>query len=233
MKKSILPVIMIALVLLSEAGSPEASYVFVGKYPEGLVSRTITMHIIGTTNDYEKGVLGILSVSLLNGTPGFIIFDDNTKLDPSTAESAMSAIKYSMIGSGANGSFFISYDMNAESVSGRSTGSSVAIAAMALLQNLTLKHNVAITGDINANGSLADAGGVLQKAISAGEHNLSLIVPDGQSMAYIYEGIKDNNGEKRYFMARRFNVSEYISHHYGTEIIEAKEIGYALGLMAE
>ncbi len=77
----------------------------------------------------------------------------------------------------------ILYSIETESpvVGGPSAGAALTIATMAVLQNESLKEDVVITGTVNADGTIGQVGGILEKAQAAKDIGASLLlVPIGQ-----------------------------------------------------
>ena len=61
----------------------------------------------------------------------------------------------------------------------------MALSIIAGLENKTLDKNVMITGTINENGTIGQAGGVFEKALAAKSSNIqTFLVPKGQSLEH-------------------------------------------------
>lgn len=73
-----------------------------------------------------------------------------------------------------------------EVVDGPSAGAAITAAIIATINGEKLNSSVYITGTINADGSIGQVGGVLEKAIAAAESGCKIfLVPPGQSMVTV------------------------------------------------
>lgn len=75
-----------------------------------------------------------------------------------------------------------SLSTNATLIGGPSAGAALTVATVAALQNKEIRHDVMMTGTVQADGSIGQVAGILQKATAAKELGASMfLVPEGQS----------------------------------------------------
>lgn len=82
----------------------------------------------------------------------------------------------------------IIYNLKSEAgvVAGQSAGSIMAVSAIAALQGKNLRNDVIITGSINADGDVVNAGGLRAKAEAAKEGDATLfLVPKGSGSSVL------------------------------------------------
>ncbi len=131
-----------------------------------------------------NGVSTPLVVELRPGTGQTLANIDKLLFWTDTQESIQTAKTVAQHITGITPSDYdILYSIETDSpvVGGPSAGAALAIATMAVLQNETLKKDVVITGTVNADGTIGQVGGVLEKAQAAKDIGASLIlVPMGQ-----------------------------------------------------
>jgi predicted S18 family serine protease len=115
----------------------------------------------------------------------------------------------------------INYDViytiivNASVVEGPSAGAAMAISIVSAIQNKTPSSDVMITGTINDDGSIGEAGGILEKARAAKEMNITtFLVPLNQSKEL-------TTGKTKY--CRTINSIEYCEVTYGQEMVDIQK----------
>jgi len=80
---------------------------------------------------------------------------------------------------------------NVTVVGGPSAGAAFTIATIAALEHKTPRPDVAITGTINADGSIGQVGGALEKAGAAKERGIKLfLVPTGQGTQIVTKPVE-------------------------------------------
>lgn len=131
-----------------------------------------------------NGVVGILSTSIKPGT-GKILVDTSKVLNyPDTQLSARIATEAAGNYKKVNlGNIDVTYtiDVNASIVEGPSAGASMAVSVLLALENKT-SNDIAITGTVNADGSIGAIGAVYEKAAAAKQNGAHIfLVPVGQS----------------------------------------------------
>ncbi|MBI4210829.1 MAG: hypothetical protein HY544_04970 [Candidatus Diapherotrites archaeon] len=124
-------------------------------------------------------------------------------------------------------------------IGGPSAGAAMSVAAIAAIRGENVRADAAITGTINADGTIGQVGGVIEKATAAAEQGLSLfVVPKGQKEVTYYEQREERSQQgrvlviRRYYVPRTINLEEMLAdQNYGTKIAEAADIGEAVDLL--
>jgi uncharacterized protein len=133
----------------------------------------------------EKGIISKMSLTLKKGS-GRIFFDTTEVLvSEDTEQSAKEALDFAFKFLGVNRSDFdaiIRFKADAQVVEGSSAEVSIAIAAISILENKTLKRNVMITGTLNPDGTIAPVQKTREKFKAAERAGKKLfLVPYGSS----------------------------------------------------
>ncbi|MDO8660517.1 MAG: S16 family serine protease, partial [Candidatus Woesearchaeota archaeon] len=138
---------------------------------------------------------------------------------------------------------YFSFGQNARSVEGTSAGAAMTIATLALLLDLKLNQTVAITGSINANGTIGPVGGVLQKASALRDSGYVLfIVPTGESIekSTTVNEVQDckerqlKNGVFRVCTVKhQASVNSIAVNETGISVVEVDDIRQAIELMVQ
>ncbi len=201
-------------------------------YEDALIERYIDIPIVAVTTDSSMGIIGRARVALLKESHEKVVFDKRTNIDSSTFDSIQDAILFAETLTGKKGFYLISYDLNSGSVSGHSTGASIAIAAISLLDEKTLNTSVIITGSIDRQGNFKETGGIPIKVFTAGKLGYKkMIIPKGQSMIQIYEKHSpDNFSSHNYYLIKEINLQDYAKFNFGMELIEADNLKNMLGI---
>ena len=109
--------------------------------------------------------------------------------------------------------------VNASSIEGPSAGAAMALSIIAGLENKTLDKNVMITGTINENGTIGQAGGIFEKAASAKSAGIkTFLVPTGQSV------------ENNVFRERRCKAVDSVEYCTVNYIRKSGGLGEILGM---
>ena len=105
--------------------------------------------------------------------------------------------------------------VNASVIEGPSAGAAMAVSIISALQNKEPDPAVMITGTINEDGSIGEAGAILEKARAAKEINIkTLLVPVNQSKEI-------SAGKTKY--CKTINSIEYCEITYEQEMVEIGE----------
>lgn len=142
--------------------------------------------LIPAVDQEGNGVAGKLITTIKPGSGlvlvnvNDVIAQFNTQLSGRTAAKAASAftkIDLSKL------DIIYTIKVNATAIEGPSAGAAMAVSIVAALENKTLNENVSITGTINEDGSISQAGAILEKARTAKEHGITMfLVPLNQSL---------------------------------------------------
>lgn len=124
---------------------------------------------------------------------------------------------------------------DAEIVGGQSAGSSMAAATIAALLNLSLRPNVILTGPMLEDGTITEAGAVIQKAEAAKSLNASLfLVPKGGNEGFVgYTRKKDCTlvEQGTYCTVRTIEQKANIAEIVGISMQEVEDITDAMRYM--
>ncbi len=172
-------------------------------------------------NANNAGVLGSMSVEIINGK-GRVLINTNPFLEPDTQYSAEVAVKVAEDVSGrsiVNKDVIISFEMgDGNVVGGPSAGAAMTLAVLAALEGKRVRSDVVITGEIMPDGSISAVGGIMEKAMAAGESGAILfLVPKGQKEVTYYEKRVEEErygpliSYTTYFVPKTLDLSDYAS----------------------
>ena len=131
-----------------------------------------------------NGVVGTLSTTVKPGT-GKILVDASRVLNYldiqlSARVAATAASNYAKVNL-SNLDIIYTIKVNASIIEGPSAGASMALSVLLALENMTA-DDIAITGTINADGSIGKVGSILEKGRVAKDNGAKMyMVPAGQS----------------------------------------------------
>ena len=181
---------------------PLTNDIYYGKYNKFL--KVIDAPVVGTYGD--MGIIGSVRIGLMEGT-GKIIFDEDVVVDYSTIQSVVDALTFVNM----SYNYFISYNLNADLVSGKSTGAAIALGL--------LYDTVLITGSIDHYGNLQPTGGLILKIDAVGNNGFSsLYIAPNQTITYVYEQVGNS------YLGKKINLTEYAKTKYNMDIIEITNI---------
>ena len=201
-----------------------------------------SVNIVAVSNE-GIGVVGKGEVEIKPGK-GRVLLNTNPFVEPDTQYSIEIAkeVAESVTGKSLAGKDII-YSIEAgeaQLVGGPSAGAALCIATIAAIQHKKVRSDVAITGTIQANGSIGQIGAVAEKARAAGEAGIKLfIVPRGQRKVVVYE---KKETEKRgpgfvfrriYYEPKVIDLNEIMFEQYGMRVLEVGNITEALQLALE
>jgi hypothetical protein len=214
--------IMFALILCSKISIPDETSVGYINYLNANMTRYIDVPVIGISSDLKSAIVGRARVALSdNGCK--LCFDSRTGVDERTAKAVSEGIYFAENITGQTASFFISYDMHTNLVSGGSSGAAISLAAIALLSNKTLNENAAITGEIDNEGNFHSVGSVPLKSLAAAKSGfMTMIIPKNSSTILVYEKHPaDSFSQHEYYIQKSINLTEYMKDNYNMQLIEA------------
>jgi len=182
-----------------------------------------------------NGVSTPLVVELRPGTGQTLANIDRLLFWTDTQESIQTAKSVAEDITGITPSNFdILYSIETESpvVGGPSAGAALTIATMAVLQNETLREDVVITGTVNADGTIGQVGGVLEKAQAAKDIGASLIlVPMGQGTQTTLVPIEECETRGNMMICQTTYEQETVSigEDVGISVMEVADVSQAYG----
>lgn len=195
--------------------------------------------LLPAVDESGRGKMAELIVEMRQGSGKvFIAFEEDAPLlSPETQESLKIAIQLGKLLATRDASKVdLHYTMNAPSsiVGGKSAGAAVAVATVALLQGISLRADVAISGGVDEQGNVLRVGGVLEKARAVRDAGFSkFVVPRGESTAFVVrEECVDEpvaGGVFRRCASRTIPVD--ISKEVGIELVEVDNVQQAIGQM--
>lgn len=154
-----------------------------------LLTTERTIPIVAVTNDGD-GVVGDLTIKLIPGNNNVLV-NTNPFLDTDIQYSANKAVAVAKqkANYGFDRDFLFNYKAgNAQLIGGESAGAATTVATIAALENRTIRKDTAITGTIEADGTIGEIGGVIETAKVVSDAGFKrFIVPKGQSNVTYYE----------------------------------------------
>jgi predicted S18 family serine protease len=196
-----------------------------------------TIPIVAVSND-GAGTVGNLTVKLIPGNNNVLI-NTNPFLDTDIQYSANKAVAVAKLRSdySFDRDFLLDYKAaDAQLIGGESAGAAAAIATIAALQNLNLREDTVITGTIEADGTIGEVGGIIEKAKAVADAGYErFLVPEGQSKVTYYErqvskeptiyGFSILNTR---YVPKTIDLKEAALKEWDLEIIETPDIDHAL-----
>lgn len=144
--------------------------------------QTITNNLVAV-DAQGNGVGAQLHTQVRPGHGLVLVNINNVLADLNTQQSARAAVQAaSRLAHVDSNTIDVTFtiDTNAELVSGRSAGSTMAIAVATALMNVTARTDLVMTGDISEDGTIGMVQGIPQKAYAAKQFGASaFIVPVG------------------------------------------------------
>jgi predicted S18 family serine protease len=152
---------------------------------DGAVTQSIP--IVAVSND-GNGVVGSLSLRMMQGTDQVLVSTEPF-VEPDLQYSVNSAVQYAEHYTKSKGyDFIFNYKVDSQLIGGESAGAATTILTIAELEGKPLNNGVAITGTINADGSIGQIGGVVEKAKAVADAGYKyFLVPKGQSTVTYYQ----------------------------------------------
>lgn len=211
---------LVSLILIptiaSNSDNSQFVNIYYGDYDESIFEKCVNIPVVAAIND-NSGLVGTARICLLKTNNNMIVLDARTSVDQTTVESIVDAIKYVEKKTRIKKDYFISYDLNSKSVTGKSTGASIALGMIALIENKDFNSFI-ITGAINEQGDLLETGGLLIKILSVSKTPVkNIIVASGQKTMTVYEQYNNR------LLAKNINLFEY-GEKLGVNYIEIKNI---------
>ena len=186
-------------------------------------------------DEHGDGVVSDLVTEVRDGQGLVLVNVNNVLADVTTQYSARLASQvasnYTKIDL-SNLDIIYNLKSDARIVAGQSAGSIMAVSTIAALENKPLKKNVIITGSINKEGNVVDAGGLQAKAAAAKKSNAKLfLVPKGSGTVSLNltrtERCSDYDG--RVYCRIDYPASlASIGDDIGIEVVEVETISQAM-----
>jgi predicted S18 family serine protease len=123
--------------------------------------------------------------------------------------------------SGSDVIFSVEASSEVPEVDGPSAGALMTTLIIAALENVTLPHDVTMTGTISPDGHIGEIGGVLEKAEAAKEDNKRiLILPHENAMLVRYEEVRKQYGSVTIIKQNPVieDAKEYIEKNIGIHV---------------
>jgi uncharacterized protein len=188
----------------------------------------------------EQDNSGVTNTALVEVQPGRgrVLVALNPFVEPDTQQSAETAkvVAERYTKTDLSGFDLIySIDSNATLVGGPSAGAALTVATIAAIQQKTVRDDAAITGTIEADGTIGQIGGVLEKtqAVAASGKKLFLI-PKGQGKILIYEPktVVEQRGpfqiQRTTYETKQLDLIAYAKGELGLEVREVAAIDDAV-----
>ena len=163
-----------------------------------------TAPIVAVNSAQDQGVVGTVSVQLIPGD-GNVLVETSPFSMPDLQDSANTAVQVAnqLVATKPSFDYLFSYNMKADLVGGGSGGAAETITTIAAMEGKEINPSVAITGTINADGSIGPVGGLLEKsqAVAAAGYK-TFLVPPGQSLVTEYQKVVSQRsyGNRLYYV---------------------------------
>lgn len=212
-------------------------------------SRTASLLLPAITEEGHGAVIR-LNVEMRpgNGITSISVDASQPYVGPATVDSMKNAVEAISRYSEEAGEKFVqndflfSFSLAPEAVEGKSAGAAMAVASLALVEGKELKRSFAITGEIQANGSITPVGAVLQKAQALKRAGItSFLVPWGEAVRLVPtvnqtetcteqqlgNGVVTSCRTVQTVSNREVNISQEV----GIDIVEVRNLREAFALM--
>jgi predicted S18 family serine protease len=200
--------------------------------------RCTSANIVAVSSDTRQGVMGTVTVELKEGT-GNVLVNTNPFVEPDTQYSIREAVEVATAFSKVNitdNDILISFEINGTLIGGPSAGAATTIATIAALEGKTVRLDCVLTGTIEEDGSIGQVGGMLDKAVAAEKHNITLfLVPCGQKTIMYYEQRVEEQQifgftfSRVYYTPKEIDLGEYMGD--SMKVQEATNIEEAVSYM--
>ncbi|MFB6076807.1 MAG: S16 family serine protease, partial [Candidatus Nanohaloarchaea archaeon] len=165
-----------------EAGSPGATTGLTGP-------RTATANIVAVAQG-GGGTVGQVTVKIVPGS-GKVLLDTNPFVETDTQFSAKTAKSVAEQVTGVSlddRNVVYTFSIRGDYLGGPSAGAAMTVATIAAIRNATVRQDAVITGTVRPDGRIGQVGGVVEKAVAAGNNGMDLfLVPEGQETMTYYE----------------------------------------------
>ncbi len=175
--------------------------------------------------------MGFVTIKAILGE-GDVLIKTNPFIETDLQDSANIALKVAMVETGISApynDFIISFSSKSRSIGGQSAGAAMTIGIMALLQNKTIRDDVAITGTIRSDGNIGGVAGIVQKTKAAALGGYKkMLIPRYQSVITFFEELplSSNKGvcfTESCYEFKVVNITED-AKEWGIELIEVSDI---------
>ncbi len=150
--------------------------------------------VLVAVDDNDNGVYSKLTTTIKPGTGQILVDINDIVADPTTQISARTAAQVAARYTKTDLSkidVIYSIDSPATLVAGPSAGAAMTISTISALQDKKLRDDVVITGTINEDGTIGEAGAIKEKAQAAKESGATLfLIPKGSAPGLVSYGTK-------------------------------------------
>lgn len=154
-------------------------------------THTASANLAAVSQDGE-GAVGRVTVTVEPGS-GKVFLDTDPFVETDTQVSAKTAREVAEQVTGVsldNRDVTYGFTIGGDYLGGPSAGAAMAVATVAAVRNASVRDDAVITGTVRPDGRIGKVGGVVEKAVAAGEARKSLfLVPEGQETVTYYERV--------------------------------------------
>jgi uncharacterized protein len=162
-----------------------------------------TANIVAVAQD-GSGAIGQVTARIEPGS-GRVLLDTNPFVETDTQFSATTARDVAEDVTGvelADKNVIYTFTIEGDYIGGPSAGAAMTLATIAAVRNQTVPDDIVATGTIRPDGRIGQVGGVIEKAVTAGERDMeTFYVPWGQANVTTYQEVIEQR-EYRGFMFR-------------------------------
>lgn len=186
-----------------------------------------TVPVLAVSQDESKGIVGSLTVKLVPGNDNIyiqIVPFTETDLQYS-ADTAVNLAKSVVSDYTPGQDFELTYNMpdSVAVIGGGSAGAATTLATIAALEDRSINPNVAVTGEINPDGTIGAVSGLLEKTKAAADAGYTtMLIPKGETKIVYYERTVSNH-------QMGFGISMY-NAQYAPKTIDLVEQGKSWGI---
>ncbi len=186
-----------------------------------------------------EGLIGDVIVEIVPGE-GKVLVNTNPFLEPDTQYSAVTAVEIAKEITQKdlkNKNVIIEFDINGTVLGGPSAGAAMTTATISAIENKPIKEGVAVTGTIEADGSVGRVGSLIEKGDAAAEEGYEIfLIPQGQNTVTYYQKEitkREVNGlvfYKTKMVPKTINLKDYFEEK-GLKVVEVSNIRQVISYM--
>ncbi len=226
----------IANVAYPPASQPAAAQPPIGTLPADFATFVAKVPVLAVQSSDNTGVMSFATVEIQPGQ-GRVLINTNPFIEPDTQQSAETAVtiaqqftKKSLAGKDV----ILTFASDSQLVGGPSAGGAMTVAMIAAIENKTIAPDVAMTGTIEADGSIGAVGGILEKAEAAAAKGIKLfLVPKGEANLRYYEQqvtertIRGFVIQQVRYVPKTLDLAKYEMDNHGMTVREVSDIAEA------
>lgn len=202
---------------------------------------TSSARVLAVRGDTMKGVVSHVFAEIRPGR-GRVLINTNPFVEPDTQQSAETAVNVAQNRTGTalgDRDVIITFGNESNLVGGPSAGGAMTAVLMSALTGMPVNSSVAMTGTIEADGSIGFVGGVFEKAEAAADDGVKIfLVPKGEEILTYYEQHVEEREiapgfyiQQVYYVPKQIDLDNYTNTNWGMRVRGVRTIEEAAAAM--